>query len=122
MILNTVRRMDNDQAHEQVFGDKESLQKKLAVSMINPVDFNKIGLTPSLHLKISDKFGAVIVKVFEDEGVPQGSLLMPVSIWANQLTGVEDGVLTYKNIGISVEATKDPIMSYDELLNLIKKD
>ena len=122
MILNTMRMVDHDQAREHALGDEKSLEENLAVALINPEDFKKLNLTSSLHIKISNKNGEIIVGTKEDEGVPQGTILMPVSIWANQLTSFESNELIYKNITVNVEATRDPITSFTQIINSIKSN
>lgn len=120
MTLNTVRMVDHDQAREHTFGDEKSLEENLAVALINPEDFKKLNLTRSLHLTVSNKNGQIIVGIKEDENVPQGTILMPVSIWANQLTSFESNELIYKNITVNVEATRDPITSFIQIINSIR--
>ena len=56
----------------------------------------------------------------EDKKVPQGMLYVPVSIWANQITGMEDDELIFKNIKIKVESTNEPVMEFKELISKIK--
>ena len=120
ITLNTVRMVDHDQAREYSFGDNKSLEENLAIGILNPEDFKKLNLTPSLHLKISNKQGQIIVGIKEDENVPQGIILMPISIWSNQLTSFEKNELIYKNITVNVEATRDPITSFNQIINSIK--
>ena len=120
MILNTMRMVDHDQAREYALGDEKSLEENLAVALINPEDFKKLNLTRSLHLTVSNKNGQIIIRIKEDEGVPQGTILMPVSIWANQLTSFESNELIYKNITVNVEATRDPITSFIQIINSIR--
>ena len=115
-ILNSIRRIDNDQAKELAFGTEESLEDKLAICFINPKDFEKLNLVSSLHLKISNKEKYVIVKVEKDDDVPNGMVLMPVSIWSNRLTVVQNDELLYKNIVVNMEATREPIMKFKELI------
>jgi len=122
MILNTMRMVDHDQAREHALGDEKSLEEQLSIGMLNPKDFEKLNLTPSLHIKISNKNGEIIVGTKEDENVPQGSILMPVSIWANQLTSFESNELIYKNITVNVKATRDPITSFNQIINSIKSN
>jgi len=122
MILNTMRMVDHDQAREHALGDEKSLEKNLPIGILNPKDFEKLNLTSSLHIKISNKNGEIIVGTKEDEGVPQGTILMPVSIWANQLTSFESNELIYKNITVNVEATRDPITSFTQIINSIKSN
>lgn len=120
MLLNTMRMVDHDQAREHALGDEKSLGQNLPIAMLNPKDFEQLNLTPSLHIKIANKNGEIIVGIEKDENVPQNTILMPVSIWANQLTSFESNELIYKNIIVNVEATRDPITSFDQIINSIK--
>ena len=70
MILNTVRMVDYDQVREYAFGDDNSLKENLAICIINPDDFTKLNLTPSLNLKLSNNNGEVIIKVLQDDPLP----------------------------------------------------
>ena len=115
-ILNSIRRIDNDQVKEHAFGTEQSLEEKLALCFINPKDFEKLNLVSSLHLKISNKEKHVIVKVEKDDDVPNGMILMPVSIWSNRLSVVQNDELLYKNIVVNAEATREPIMKFKELI------
>jgi len=121
MVLNTVRMVDFDQAREHTFGDDKSLEDNLAIGIINPQDFKKMNLTPNLHLKLNNRFGEVIVKIKENKKIPQGLILMPVSIWANQVSGTERNELSLKNIKVDVELTKEPILSFKDLIKKIKR-
>lgn len=122
MILNTMRMVDHDQAREHALGDEKSLEENLAVALINPGDFKKLNLTRSLHLAVSNKNEQIIVGIKEDEDVPQGTILMPVSIWANQLTSFESNEIIYKNITVNVEPTRDPITSFNQIINSIRSN
>ena len=121
LLLNTVRLVDNDQAREYSIGTEISLTEKLAIAFINPVDFEKLNLDPDSNLKIMNKMGEIIVKVKKDEKVSQGTVLMPVSIWSNQITGVEKEQIQYKNLEVEVEATRDPVPEYKDLILKIKE-
>ena len=44
LILNTSRRVDNDQVKEFGLGNEQSLKEKLAVSFINPSDYKSLNL------------------------------------------------------------------------------
>jgi len=120
MILNTVRMVDYDQAREHVFGDEQTLKEKLAIGLINPKDFEKLGLVPSLRIKISNKYGEIIIEQTQDEKVPEGTILMPISIWANRLTGVIGNDVIFKNIEVNVESTRDPVLNFREIISAIK--
>ena len=120
-ILNTVRRMENDQSKEFSLGDRKSLVEKLAIAFINPKDLDKLNPNRKPNLKISSSFGMTIVKGLADEDVPEGTVLMPISIWSNQITGIENSELIYKNLEVDVEATEEQVNDLNSLINIIKE-
>ena len=120
MLLNTVRMVDYDQVREHTFGDDNSLKEKLAIGLINPEDFEKLNLKPNLNLKLKNYFGSIIIKPQQDKNIPLGTIIMPVSIWANQITGIENNELIYKNIIVEVELTEDSVLDIKDLLNSIR--
>jgi formylmethanofuran dehydrogenase subunit D len=120
MILNTIRKVDNDQNKEFAFGDINSLEEHLAIAFLNPKEYAKLNLTREKHLKISNNIGSIIVNVVDDENVPEGSILLPVSIWANRITIVEKGELHFKNIKVAIEVTTNPISKYSDIIKQIK--
>jgi formylmethanofuran dehydrogenase subunit D len=115
-LLNSIRKINNDQVKEHTFGTEQSLEENLAICFINPNDFDKLNLVSSLHLKISNKEKHVVVKVEKDDNVPEGTVTMPVSIWSNQLSEVQNHELLYKNIVVKLEATREPIMKFKEII------
>ena len=121
-ILNSVRKIDNDQAKEHAFGTKQSLEEKVAVCFVNPKDFEKLNLVSSLHLKISNQEMAVIVRVEKDDDVHEGTITMPVSIWSNQLSVVQNDDILYKNIVVDVETTRDSITKFEEIIHKLVVD
>ena len=46
---------------------------------------------------------------------------MPVSIWANQITGIKEDQLIFKNIEVNAEVTEENVLDIKDLLNIIKK-
>jgi formylmethanofuran dehydrogenase subunit D len=122
-LLNSMRKIDNDQVKEHTFGTEQSLEENLAVCFINPKDFENLNLVLSLHLKISNKEKHIIVRVEKDENVHEGLLVMPVSIWSNRLSEVQNDELLYKNIVVNAEATREPITKFKEIIQelLVKK-
>ncbi len=122
MILNTIRLIKYDQGREFSFGDDLSLKENLAIGLLNPKDFKKLNLSSNSNIKIISQFGEVIVKAKPDEleEVPLNIINLPISIWANQLTGIEHNELLLKNIKVNVEATTEQILDFNEILMLIK--
>jgi len=121
MVVNTVRMVDNDQSKEFSFGDDISLKENLAIGLLNPVDSEKLHITPKMNLKLSNEYGQVIIKIAENKNVPSGIILMPVSIWANQITGIKEDQLIFKNIKINAEVTEENVLDIKDLLSIIKK-
>ena len=115
-ILNSMRKIDNDQVKEHAFGTEDTLEENLAICFINPKDFEKLNLVSSLHLRISNKEKYVIVKVDTDDNIPEGMVVMPVSIWSNQLSVIQNNEILYKNIAVDMEATREPITNFQEIM------
>jgi len=118
MIINTGRKIDHDQAKEHAFGDDNTLKENVAIALINPDNFKELNL--KANIKVSSQFGSVVLQCKEDKDVPKGMIYIPVSIWANQLTGVENEQLVYKNIRGTVEPTNEPVLEFKELILKIK--
>ena len=121
MLVNTVRMVDYDQLKEYTLGDEHSLKENLAIGVVNPTDFKNLNLTPSLNLKVSNEFGEVIIKIKQSEDVSVGTILMPVSIWANQITGISEDHLAFKNIKANVEVSREETADLKTILNNLKK-
>ena len=120
-ILNTVRKVDNDQAKEIGLGNFSDLEEKLAVIFMNNDDLQKTNISINSNVEVSSEFGNVIVKMKADENLPSGVVSMPVSIWSNQITGVIKNDLKFKNINVSISSTVDKILSIEELIQKIRE-
>lgn len=120
-ILNTIRKVDNDQAREFAFGNDTSLKEKLAIVFLNPEDIKQLNIKPSSIVKIYHESGFVNVKSIQDKKVPSKMVMMPVSIWSNQLTRVINNELVYKNIEVKIKADAGPILDYKSILQKIKE-
>lgn len=120
-LLNVQRKVDYDQARELTFGDNASLKDKLAIAILNPEDFKALNLTNNSRVKLISQFGQVVVAAKEEKDTPKGMIIMPVSIWANRITGIEEDYMVYKNIEILVEPSSDPILTFEELIKDISR-
>jgi formylmethanofuran dehydrogenase subunit D len=120
MIINTVRKIDHDQAKEHAFEDDKSLKENVALAVINPENLKNLNLKSNSNIKITSQFGNVILRVQEDKNVPKGMIYIPVSIWANQLTGIINDQLIYKNLKANVEPSNEPVLDFKELILKIK--
>ena len=120
-ILNTARKLENDQAREFAFGDETTLTEKLAIAFLNPNDLSDLKIKPKSNIKIFNDMGSIIVKCERDEKIPRGMVLMPVSIWANQLTFIINEDVNYKNIKVQIEATEKKVLKYNEIVQKLKQ-
>ncbi len=120
-ILNTIRKIDYDQAREFAFGDDASLKEKLAIVILNPEDIKQLNIKQDSIVKIYHETGFVNVRCIQDKKVPLKMAMMPVSIWSNQLTLVLNNDLVYKNIEVKIEANDEPILDYKSILQKIKE-
>jgi formylmethanofuran dehydrogenase subunit D len=121
-ILNTIRKMDNDQAREYALGDETTLKEKLAIVMLNPDDIKQLNIKQGSIVKIYNETGFVHVKCIQDKKVPLNMAMMPVSIWSNQITRVINNELEYKNIEVKIEAVDKPILDLKSILQKIREE
>jgi formylmethanofuran dehydrogenase subunit D len=121
-ILNTIRKMDNDQAREYALGDETTLKEKLAIVMLNPDDIKQLNIKQGSIVKIYNETGFVHVKCIQDKKVPLNMAMMPVSIWSNQITIVINNELEYKNIEVKIEAVDKPILDLKSILQKIREE
>ena len=112
--------VDHDQARELSFGDEQSIKDKLAIGILNPENFKKLSISENSNIKIHSEYGEVVLKVKEDKDLPLNMIIIPVSIWANQITGAIQNKLFNKNLQITVENTNDPVEEYKDLIEKLK--
>ena len=120
MIINTIRMIEYDQAKEHAFGDNETLKANLAIALINPEELKALNRNSNSNLKITSQFGSVVLRIQEDKNVPKGMVCIPVSIWANQVTGMVNDQLIYKNFKAEVEPCSEPVLGLQDLILQIK--
>jgi len=112
--------VDYDQARELSFGDERSLKDKLAIGILNPENLKRLNISSNSNIQISSDFGNIVVKVKEDKDLPLNVIIMPVSIWANQITGVSENRLYNKNLRVDAVATNDPVKDIKDLIDNLK--
>jgi formylmethanofuran dehydrogenase subunit D len=92
-----------------------------AVCFLDKADMIKLGLRNRMPVRVTSKFGSVIVKVRK---FPRGSIVglafMPCGLWANAVCGDDTysmGMPMFKGFPVEVEpAPNQPVLSLDELL------
>ena len=119
-ILITGRTIDQGVGKEMGKGSKEYFDSA-ALCFIDEADMKKLGVKSRSNVKVTSKYGSVIVKVTKNPyGSNPGLVFIPCGLWANAVTGDETfgmGMPLFKGFQVEVEpAPKQAILTLDELL------
>jgi len=119
-ILITGRTIDQGVGKEMGKGSKEYLESA-AVCFLDEADLKKLGIKSRTNVKVSSKYGSVIVKALKNQyGSNPGLVFIPCGLWANAICGDETfgmGMPLFKGFAVEVEpAPKEVILTLDELL------
>lgn len=90
-----------------------------AVCAINSSDMEKLGVTPDDNVKVTSKFGEVVVKAKQDDGNPDGLVFIPMGPWCNAVVSGDthgSGMPSYKGIDATVEKTGEAVLTVKELM------
>jgi formylmethanofuran dehydrogenase subunit D len=92
-----------------------------AVCFFDKSDMLKIGIKNGSVVKVTSKFGSVIVKAQKYPwGTNPGMVFIPCGSWANCVTGDDTysmGMPLFKGFPVEVEpAPNEPVLTLDELL------
>jgi len=119
-ILITGRTIDQGVGKEMGKGSKEYFDSS-ALCFIDESDMKKLGIKSRSNVKVTSKYGSVIVKVAKNPyGSNPGLVFIPCGLWANAICGDETfgmGMPLFKGFQVEVEpAPKQAILTLDELL------
>ncbi len=120
LTLITGRTIDQGVGKEMGKGSKEYFDS-VALCFLDKADMIKLGLKSGMSVKVTSKFGSVIVKA---KKFPRGSMVglafMPCGLWANAVCGDDTysmGMPLFKGFPVEVEpAPNEPVLTLDELL------
>ena len=120
VILITGRTIDQGVGKEMGKGSKEYFDSS-AICVIDEADLKKLGIKSRTNVKVTSKYGSVIVKAEKNPyGSNPGLVFIPCGLWANAICGDETfgmGMPLFKGFQVEVEAApKQPILTLDELL------
>jgi formylmethanofuran dehydrogenase subunit D len=90
-----------------------------AVCEMNSGDMEKLGVTPEDNVKVTTKFGEVVVKAKQDDGNPDGLIFIPMGPWCNAVVSGDThgaGMPSFKGIDATVEKTGEAVLSVKELM------
>ena len=118
--LITGRTIDQGVGKEMGKGSKEYFDSS-AVCFIDEADMIKLSIKSRSNVKVTSKYGSVIVKALKNpHGANPGLVFIPCGLWANAICGDETfgmGMPLFKGFKVEVEAApNDIILTLDELL------
>ncbi len=119
-ILITGRTIDQGVGKEMGKGSKEYFDSS-ALCFIDESDMKKLGIKSRANVKVTSKYGSVIVKAAKNPyGSDPGLVFIPCGLWANAVCGDETfgmGMPLFKGFQVEVEpAPNQAILTLDELL------
>ncbi len=119
-ILITGRTIDQGVGKEMGKGSKEYFDSS-SICVIDEADMKKLGIKSRSNVKVTSKYGSVIVKATKNPyGSNPGLVFIPCGLWANAICGDETfgmGMPLFKGFQVEVEpAPKQIISTLDELL------
>jgi len=122
VILITGRTIDQGVGKETGKGSQEYFDSA-TVCFIDQADLNKLGIKSRSNVRVTSKYGSVIVRALKNPyGSNPGLIFIPCGLWANAVCGDETfgmGMALYKGFMVDVEpAPKESILTLDELLKL----
>jgi formylmethanofuran dehydrogenase subunit D len=120
VILITGRTIDQGVGKEMGKGSKEYFDSS-SICIIDEADLKKLGIKSRTNVKVTSKYGSVIVKVEKNSyGSNPGLVFIPCGLWANAICGDETfgmGMPLYKGFSVEVEpAPNQVVLTLDELL------
>jgi len=119
-ILITGRTIDQGVGKEMGKGSKEYFDSS-SICVIDEADLKKLGIKSRSNVKVTSKYGSVIVKATKNPyGSNPGLVFIPCGLWANAICGDETfgmGMPLFKGFQVEVEpAPNQAILTLDELL------
>ena len=119
-ILITGRTIDQGVGKEMGKGSKEYFDSS-SVCFIDEADMKKLGIKSRTNVKVTSKYGSVIVKTLKNPyGSNPGLVFIPCGLWANAICGDETfgmGMPLFRGFQVEVEpAPNQVILTLDELL------
>jgi len=119
-ILITGRTIDQGVGKEMGKGSKEYFDSS-ALCFIDESDMKKLGIKSRSNVKVTSKYGSVIVKAAKNPyGSDPGLVFIPCGLWANAICGDETfgmGMPMFKGFTVEVEAAPNQaVLTLDGLL------
>lgn len=98
----------------------EAYKKLSACIVMDKKDLKKMGLKPGDRVRISNKYGSIVVEVSESKREePGGIAFMVNSPWSNSLVSDDTGgkgIPEFKDITAKISLTKDEVTQLESLI------
>ncbi len=120
-ILNTGRTSDQGVGLE-IGKTSQEYYDKVAVAFLSGEDMRELGLEENASVKVSTKFGSVIVRCMRG-GLDRGNVFMPLGPWASLVIGVDTegtGMPMAKGIEAEISRTEDELTTLDKTLEILR--
>jgi formylmethanofuran dehydrogenase subunit D len=101
--------------------EKEDYMESCGIIELDQADINKLDIMKNTNVRVSSKFGSVVVKaILATQGPHPGLGWIPMGPWANMVVDnntYSTGTPTFKGTAVTVEkAEMEPVMSSIELI------
>ncbi|MEX2705877.1 MAG: molybdopterin dinucleotide binding domain-containing protein [Candidatus Freyrarchaeum guaymaensis] len=104
----------------------KSYTDSTAVVLLNKEDMDRFAIKNGDNVKVTTKFGSVVVKAYETDETKKGLALMPNGPWLNSIIDPDMDVTGNNSCYVlkaSIETTKEEVLDADKLLEkLLGKD
>ncbi|TAJ44104.1 molybdopterin dinucleotide binding domain-containing protein [Methanofollis fontis] len=97
----------------------EEYQKATSVARMNPVDMMDLEIEDGERLRVSGPAGTVVLRVEANDGIPRGTVFVPLGPYANAVLDGEThgtGMPDYKSVSVEIEPTDDPVPTIPALM------
>jgi len=101
--------------------EKPAYTAACGIIELDPVDFKKLGTFRNTNVRVTSKYGSVVVKAVEaTQGPHPGVAYIPMGPWANMVVNpntYSTGMPTFKGTPVEVEIAKsEPVLGSLELV------
>lgn len=101
--------------------NSEAYLESSSICLISEKDLDELGVKTNTNVKVSTKWGSVVLKAVKTLYAIRGIIFIPIGLWANQIIPADfedDGHIKYKNLKGYIETTEEKVKSYEELKKL----
>ncbi|MHA1311278.1 MAG: molybdopterin dinucleotide binding domain-containing protein [Candidatus Helarchaeota archaeon] len=123
-IIVSIVRTFEEEISDFIGKNSEEYFNNAAICLLSEDDINELGIKEGTNVKISTKWGSVVLKALKTPYALKGIVFIPIGIWASQILSDEfknDDHIKFKNFKGFIESTDEKIKSYEEIKELFLK-